>query len=109
MEQKDVPKLGTRPEPLASEIYGDLKRSDQFKERLIYVLIGVIVLLIIGLIAQGVYHNWRWSQFDRVSVDSSSGPASYVQGENTGGVYFGTSSSTPAQGRPVEGDTDQAE
>lgn len=106
MEKKPETEQETRTEPLASEIYQDLKRSNQFKDRLIYTLIGVIVVLILGIIGQGVYHNWRWSQFDRVSVDSSSGPASYVQGENTGGVYFGASSSTQAQGRPGEGNSD---
>ena len=33
--------------PLASEIYDDLKKSIKFRDRLIYVLISVITILII--------------------------------------------------------------
>lgn len=90
----------TRNEPLASEIYADLKAELKFKNWL-------IVGLVVALLCLGLYHNWRWSQFDRVSVDSQAGPATYVQGENTGGVNIGASSSTPTQGRQVEGDADQ--
>lgn len=89
----------TRNETLASEIYGDLKAELRFKNWL-------IVGLIFALLAMGLWHNWRWSQFDRVSVDSQSGPASYVQGENTGGVYFGASSSAPEAGRQGQGNAD---
>lgn len=99
MEKKEVSNLDTRTEPLASEIYGDLKQDMKFFKIL-------TVILVTALLIQGLYHNWRWSQFDRVSVDSSSGPASYVQGENTGGVYFGTSSSPSEEGRTVQGDAD---
>lgn len=95
-----------RNEPLASEIYGDLKRSNQFKDRIIYILLAINVGLVLALLLVNLYHNWRWSQFDRVSVDSQAGPATYVQGENTGGVNIGASSSTPAEGRPVQGDSD---
>lgn len=81
-----------RTESLASEIYGDLKRELSFLKVL-------VSLLIAALLVQGLYHNWRWSQFDRVSVDSESGPATYVQGENTGGVNIGASGSTSTEGR----------
>lgn len=96
-----------RSEPLASEIYGDLKRSDKFKERVIYIQLAINVGLALAILFLGLYHNWRWSQFDRVSVDSKSGPASYVQGENAGGVYFGASSSASPEGRTPEGDSSQ--
>lgn len=86
-------------ETLASEIYGDLKNELKFKNWL-------ILFLIAALLGMGLYHNWKWSQFDRVSVDSQAGPATYVQGENTGGVNIGASSSAPAEGRPGEGNAD---
>lgn len=88
----------TRSEPLASEIYQDLKQTVFFFRFLVVILIGVILI-------QGLYHNWRWSQFDRVSVDSQAGPATYVQGENTGGVNIGASSSAPTEGRTSQGYT----
>lgn len=90
----------TRNETLASEIYRDMKRNDTFKNWLIALLIGALLI-------QGLYHNWRWSQFDRVSVDSQAGPATYVQGENTGGVNIGASSSTQEEGRQGQGDADK--
>lgn len=91
--------MGERNESLASEIYGDLKKELKVKNWLIFLLVSALIVM-------GLWHDWRWSQFETVSVDSQTGPASYVQGENTGGVYFGASSSTPAEGRPVEGDAD---
>lgn len=88
-----------RTETLASEIYGDLKKELKVKNWLIFLLVA-------ALIGMGLWHDWRWSQFETVSVDSQSGPASYVQGENTGGVYFGASSSPSAEGRQGQGDAD---
>lgn len=83
----------TRSEPLASEIYKDLKAELRFKNWL-------IVGLISALLCMGLYHNWRWSQFETVVVDAESGYANYVTGENTGGVHNGTNSSAPEEGRP---------
>lgn len=83
--------------PLASEMYEDLKRANKFKERLIYILLGVIVVLIVALAATNIYHIHEWSQFDTVVVDSGDGGnANYVQGDNTGGIYNGEGSG-PAQ------------
>ena len=73
--------------PLATEMYEDLKKANQFKEKVIGWLICVIVLLVISLAGTNVYHIWQWSQFDTVVVDSDQGPANYVQGDNTGGIY----------------------
>lgn len=92
-----------RQEPLASEIYRDLKGEISFKNKLIFLLIGIIVVLVIALAGCNLYHIHQWSQFEAVSVDSQSGPASYVQGENTGGVYFGASSSPSEEGRTSPG------
>lgn len=83
----------TRNEPLASEIYGDLKKELKFKNWL-------IAALIFALAAMGVYHNWLWSQFEVVSLDAGGGYSNYVAGDNAGGVYNGTSSSAQAEGRP---------
>lgn len=80
--------------PLASEMYEDLKRANKFKERLIYILLGVIGVLIIALAATNIYHTYQWSQFDTYVVDSGDGGnANLVQGDNTGGIYNGTDSS----------------
>ena len=79
-------------QPLATEMYEDLKKANQFKEKVIFWLVGVIVLLIVALVGTNVYHIYQWSQFDTIVVDSDQGPANYVQGDNTGGIYNGESS-----------------
>lgn len=85
--------------PLASEIYDDLKKSIKFRDRLIYVLISVITILIISLAGTNIYHIYQWSQFETVVVDSGDGygNANYVQGDNSGGIYNGEGDSSQAQ------------
>ena len=77
--------------PLASEMYEDLKKATKFREKLIYVLLGVIAVLVVALAGTNIYHIYQWSQFDTIVVDSGegSGNANYVQGDNTGGIYNG--------------------
>lgn len=85
-------------EPLASEMYADLKRTDKFKNRLIFVLIGIIVLLASYIAAQSIYHDYQWSQFDTYVLDGGEGGnANFVHGDNTGGIYNGASDSTGPQ------------
>lgn len=80
--------------PLASEMYEDLKRANKFKEKLIYILLGVIGVLVIALAGTNMFHIWQWSQFDTYVVDSGDGGnANLVQGDNTGGIFNGPDSS----------------
>ena len=90
-------KQNNNMEPLASEMYQDLKRTNTFHR-------WVIVVLILALMATNLYHIWQWSQFDTVVLDTSNGDgyANYVGGENTGGIYNGTDSGTP-QEKPEQG------
>lgn len=84
--------------PLASEIYGDLKREIGFKNKLIFILLGIIGALIIAMSAQHIYHVYQWSQFDTYVVDSGEGGnANLVQGDNTGGIFNGTDNGAGAQ------------
>ena len=84
--------------PLASEMYEDLKRANKFKEKLIYILLGAIGVLIIALAATNIYHIHQWSQFDTYVVDSGDGGnANLVQGDNTGGIYNGSDRGEGAQ------------
>ena len=67
--------------PLASEMYEDLKRANKFKEKLIYILLGTVGVLVIALAATNIYHIHQWSQFDTYVVDSGvGGNANLVQG-----------------------------
>ena len=94
--------------PLASEMYEDLKKATKFREKLIYILLGVIAVLVVALAGTNIYHIYQWSQFDTVVVDSGEGAgnANYVQGDNTGGIFNGASGS---QSTPygVQGDENQ--
>ena len=90
--------------PLASEMYEDLKRANRFKEKLIYILLGIIGALIVALALTNVYHIHEWSQFDTVVVDSGEGGnANYVQGDNTGGIYNGEGYSTSQENGETQG------
>lgn len=82
--------------PLASEMYEDLKKATKFREKLIYILLGVIAVLVVALAGTNIYHIYQWSQFDTIVVDSGegSGNANYAQGDNTGGIYNGEGGST---------------
>lgn len=82
--------------PLASEMYADLKKATKFREKLIYILLAVIAILVIALAATNLYHIHQWSMFDTIVVDSGDGAgnANYVQGDNTGGIFNGTSDGT---------------
>ena len=94
--------------PLASEMYEDLKRATKFREKMIYLLLSIIAVLVIALAGTNLYHIWQWSQFDTVVVDTSggNGNANYVQGDNTGGIYNGESGSPQEEGRESEGNPD---
>lgn len=85
-------------QPLASEIYSDLKESIKYKEKVIKWLAIIIAILVIALAATNIFHIYEWSQFETVYVDSGEGGnANYVGGENTGGIYNGEGYSTEAQ------------
>ena len=97
--------------PLASELYSDLKKATEFREKLIYILLAVIAALIVALAGTNIYHVYQWSQFDTFVVDTSGGDgnANLIQGDNTGGVFNGTDRSETEEGREVEGLPDQAQ
>ena len=91
-------------EPLASEMYQDLKDTNRFLRRLLLGMLAVIAVLVIALAATNIYHIHQWSQFDTVVVDSSQGPANYVQGDNPGGIYNGEGYSPAAEEGHIQGD-----
>ena len=59
--------------PLASEMYEDLKKATKFREKLIYILLVVIAVLVVALAGTNIYHIYQWSQFDTIVVDSGDG------------------------------------
>lgn len=87
-------------------MYEELKKATKFREKIIFILIGIVVALIVALAATNLYHIHQWSQFDTVVVDSGGGGgnANYVQGDNTGGINNGTGSSASPEGQQEQGD-----
>lgn len=80
-------------ESLAFEMVKSDKQTIIFLVKLLAVAFVVILLEAAGLVAQSIYHDYQWSQFDTVIVDSEDyGNANYVGGDNTGGIYNGESS-----------------
>jgi len=52
----------------------------------------IIIILIILMAVQAIYHDYKWSQFDTVVLDSETGNASYIG--NDGDINYGKSSSS---------------
>ena len=80
-----------KTEPLASEMYEDLKKATRFREKIIYILLIVVGVLVIALAATNIYHIHQWSQFDTIVVDSGegNGNANLVQGDVGGDILNG--------------------
>lgn len=92
-------------EPLATEIYKDLKESIAFKSKVIKWMAIIIAILVISLSATNIYHIYQWSQFDTFVVDSGDGGnANLVHGDNTGGIFNGTDSSQSPKIVDFQGD-----
>ena len=89
--------------PLASEMYEDLKEHTVFLRKMVVGLLMVIGVLVVALAGTNLYHIYQWSQFETVVVDSTEGPANYVEGENTGGIFNGQGYSSSEEEREVQG------
>lgn len=94
-------------QPLASEMYADLKDSNRFLRKLLVAAFAVIGILVVALAGTNLYHIHKWSLFDTVVVDSEQGPANYVQGDNGGGIYNGEGYSPQEESRTGEGSQDK--
>ena len=95
--------------PLASEMYEELKKATKFREKLIYILLGVIAVLVVALAGTNIYHIYQWSQFDTIVVDSGdgSGNANLVQGDVGGDILNGTDSGQSTQDGKLQGNEGQ--
>lgn len=92
-------------DPLASEMYHDLKQTNKFLQKIIIGMFVVLAVTIAGLIGTHIYHIYQWSMFDTVVVDSGDGygNANYVQGDNTGGIINGENRSADQAENPGAG------
>lgn len=105
-EQKIIETVDiSTPETLASEMYRELKKANEFKNTIIKILCGIIALLIAAMTALHFYHIHKWSEYETIVVDSADGGnANYVGGENTGGIFNGEGYSTPQEEGNVQGE-----
>lgn len=95
------------PETLATEMYRELKKANQFKNKLIIWLCAIIAVLVVAMAGLSVYHIYMWSQFDTVVVDTGDGGnANYVQGDNQGGIFNGEGYSQAQEDGQEQGDAD---
>ena len=93
-----------KTEPLASEMYEDLKKATRFREKIIYILLIVVGVLVIALAATNIYHIHQWGQFDTIVVDSGdgNGNANLVQGDVGGDILNGENRGEDTQDGTVE-------
>ena len=110
-EMEEKIDIGT-PETLATEMYRELKKANQFKNKLIVGLCIIIGILVVAMCFQGCYHIHKWSEFDTVVVDTGEGGgnANYVQGDNQGGIFNGEgySQAQESEQGQEQGDADKA-
>ena len=84
--------------PFATELLAEKQRNEKRLWKAVIVEFVFIVLLVGALIGVSVYHDYKWSMFDTVVVDSGDGNANYIEGDNnTGGVINGIDNSAKTQ------------
>lgn len=63
-------------------------------KRFIVIEFIIVVLLILAIVGQGIYHDYKWSEFDSVIVDSKDGGnANYIGNDGDVNNYGEDSSS----------------
>lgn len=67
-------------------------------KRFIVIEFIIVVLLILAIVGQGIYHDYKWSNFDSVIVDSKDGGnANYIGNDGDVNNYGEDSSSQEAE------------
>lgn len=77
------------------ELIEGQKKEKKFYKIMIFVLLGIILVQGGFSFAQGLYHNYKWSEFDTIVVDGGEGgDANYIG--NDGDINnYGENSSSP--------------
>lgn len=84
--------------PFASELLSDRQKTEKRLWKAVVIEFIFIVLLVCALVGISIYHDYKWSMFDTVVVDSGDGNANYIEGNNnTGGVINGIDYSEETQ------------
>lgn len=77
----------TKEKGFATEFFGMLKKIIVFQ----WIVIGILIIIIA---AQGFYHDYKWSEFDTVVVDSGDGGNANYIGNDGDISNYGESGST---------------
>ena len=95
-EDLNAVKETEQPDGLAMELLRELKEQNKIAEKHNLRLFIIIIVLIVFLVGLSAYHEYQWSQFETISVDTKAGGnASYIGGN--GDVNNGEDSSTQTQ------------
>jgi hypothetical protein len=96
-EDLNAVKETEQPDGLAMELLRELKEQNKIAEKHNLRLFIIIIILIVFLVGLSAYHEYQWSQFDTISVDTKTGGnASYIGGNGDVNNY-GEDSSTQAK------------
>lgn len=85
-----------QPDGLALELLRELKEQNKIAEKHNFRLFIIIIVLIVFLVGLSAYHEYQWSQYDKVVVDSKDGGNANYIGRD-GDVHNGESSSDETQ------------
>lgn len=90
--------------PFATELLSDKEKNEKRLWKAVFIEFGVIICLIIAIIGICIYHDYKWSLTESVVVDTGlgDGNATFVGGDNTGGVYNGKDSGEKTQANQKE-------
>lgn len=87
-----------KPQGLAMELLHELKEQNNKFDRHNKRLITIIIILIMIVTGISVYHEYLWSSYDAVVVDSKDGGNANYIGRD-GDVHNGESSSTQTKSK----------
>lgn len=95
-EDLNAVKETEKPDGLALELLRELKEQNKIADNHNLRFFIIIIILIVFLVGLSVYHEYQWSQYDKVVVDSKDGGNANYIGRD-GDVHNGESSSDETQ------------
>lgn len=87
-----------KPEGLAMELLHELKEQNDKADKHNKRLVAIIIILIMIVTGISIYHEYKWSSYDAVVVDSKDGGNANYIGRD-GDVHNGESSSTQTESK----------
>ena len=85
-----------KPDGIALELLKELKEQNKISDKHNIRLIWLIIILIAFIVGISVYHEYQWSQYEAIVVDSKDGGNANYIGRD-GDIDNGESSSTQTE------------